>query len=85
MIEKITETQITVLESVNGINVLWTDIITDAEREVARSNRAQAFSRYERELFLSVMADHPSAVTYADLAGLEVRPAVPEPTPEPQS
>lgn len=72
MIEQQTQTQITVLEEINGINVMWTDVIVDSEteKELARSNRADAFSKNERTRFLTVLADNTNAVTYADLAGL---------------
>lgn len=72
MIEQKTQTQVTVLEDVNGINVMWTDVIVDSAtgKELARSNRADAFSKNERTRFLTALADNANAVTYADLAGL---------------
>lgn len=72
MIEQRTQTQVTVLEEANGINVMWTDVIVDSatEKELARSNRADAFSKNERTRFLTALTDNANAVIYADLAGL---------------
>lgn len=75
-----------ILPGLKGCEVEWADqVIRDNGEVIASTPFNRAYGQYDREQFLLDMADEPSAVTYADLAGLEVRPAVPEPTPEPQS
>ena len=77
---------IRIISDRNSVEVEWADVVRRGDGSVIASTPFnRAYSKYDREQYLQDMADHPSAVTYADLAGLEVRPAVPEPTPEPQS
>lgn len=69
----------------NAVNVRWDkQILRDGEVVVSEPFR-RAYGQYDREQFLLDMTDEPTAVTYADLAGLEVRPVVIEPaTTEPE-
>lgn len=74
MLEKKVERSVQVLEALNGINVMWTDVIIENGQELSRANRACAFSRYQRTEFLAAC---PDGIIYADLAGLELRPDQP--------
>ena len=54
--------------------VEWLDqVVRDNGEVIASTPWSRAYSQYDREQFLQDMADEPTAVTYADLAGLEVR------------
>ena len=87
LIEKRVLKGVRLLPGVNGIEVEWADqAIRDTGDVIASTTFRRAYSQYDRSKFLADMADEPTAVTYADLAGLEVRPAFVEPTavePEP--
>ena len=70
-----------------AIEVSWAITVVREDNTIAASTPFnRAYGQYDREQFLLDMADEPTAVTYADLAGLEVRPAFVEPAavePEP--
>lgn len=77
MIENRCLNAIRVLPAVKGIETEWLDQIVRSDGSVAASTPwRRAYGQYDREQFLSDMADEPTAVTYADLAGLEMRPVV---------
>lgn len=76
-IEKRVLNGVRVLPGVKGIEVEWADqVIRDDGTIAASTPFNRAYGQYDREQFLADMADEPTAVTYADLAGLEVRPVV---------
>ena len=78
-IEKRVLKGVRVLPGIKGIEVEWADqVIRDDGSIAAATPFNRAYGQYSREQFLLDMADEQAAVTYADLAGLEVRPAVPE-------
>lgn len=77
---------VTVKRESKAIEVEWTvSAIRDDGTIAASTPFNRAYGQFDREQFLLDMADEPAAVTYADLAGLEVRPVVIEPaTSEPE-
>lgn len=82
LIEKRVLKGVRLLPGIKGIEVEWSDqVIRDSSDVIASKTFRRAYGQYDREQFLADMADEPTAVTYADLAGLEVRPAVVEPEP----
>jgi len=81
-IEKRVLKGVRLLPGVKCAEVEWTDLVIRDDGSIAASTPFnRAYGQYDREQFLVDMADEPTAVTYADLAGLEVRPAVVEPEP----
>lgn len=74
------------LPGINGIEVEWADQVIRDDGSIAASTPFnRAYGMYDRSQFLADMAGEPTAVTYADLAGLEVRPVFAEPaTTEPE-
>ena len=77
----ITETRelksIRVISSSHATEVEWVDVVRrDDGTLIAETPFNRAYGRYDRDQFLLDMGDAPTAVTYADLAGLEVRPVV---------
>ena len=85
-IEKRVLSGIRVLPNINCIEVEWADqVIRDNGDVIASTPFNRAYGKFDRAQFLLDMASEPTAVTYADLAGLEVRPVVIEPaTTEPE-
>lgn len=85
-IEKRELKSVRTLPGLKGCEVEWADqVIRDNGDVIASTPFNRAYGQYDREQFLADMADEPTAVTYADLAGLEVRPVVIEPaTTEPE-
>lgn len=76
-IEKRVLKGVRVLPGVKGIEVEWADQVIRDDGTIAASTQFnRAYGQYDREQFLADMTDEPTAVTYADLAGLEVRPVV---------
>ena len=74
VIEKRVLKGVRLLPGVKGAEVEWTDqVIRDDGSVIASTPFNRAYSQYDREQFLADMAGEPTAVTYADLAGLEVR------------
>lgn len=66
-----------VISDRNAVEVEWADVVRRADSSViATTPFNRAYGRYDRDQFLLDMGDAPTAVTYADLAGLEVRPVV---------
>lgn len=80
----ITETRelksVRVLAERKAVEVEWADVVRRADGSIiATTPFNRAYSRYDRAMFLSDLASEPTALTYADLAGLEEHPPVPEP------
>jgi hypothetical protein len=77
---------VTVKQDAKAVEVSWmVSVIRDDGSIAASTPFNRAYGQFDREQFLLDMADEPTAVTYADLAGLEVRPVVIEPaTTEPE-
>lgn len=76
-VEKRVLKSVRTLPGLKGCEVEWTDqVIRDNGDVIASTPFNRAYGQYDREQFLLDMADEPTAVTYADLAGLEVRPVV---------
>ena len=86
MIEKRCLNAIRVLPAVKGIETEWLDQIIRDDGSIAASTPwRRAYGQFDRDLFLTDMAGESAAVTYADLAGLEIRSVVVEPaTTEPE-
>lgn len=79
MIEKRCLNAIRILPALKGLEAEWLDQIIRDDGSIAASTPwSRAYGQYDREQFLADMADESAAVTYADLAGLEVRPVVVE-------
>lgn len=73
--EKTILASVEVLPQINAINVRWDkQVLRDGEVIVSEPHRC-AYGRYEREKFL---ADVPDGEAYADAAGLEEHPPIPE-------
>ena len=73
-IEKRVLNGVRTLPGLKGIEVEWADqVIRDDGSIAASAPFNRAYGQFDREQFLADMADEPTAVTYADLAGLEVR------------
>lgn len=73
-IEKRALKGVRLLPVIKGIEVEWADqVIRDDGSVIASTKFNRAYGPFDRSQFLADMADEPTAVTYADLAGLEVR------------
>lgn len=80
VVEKRVLSGVRVLPSVKGIEVEWADqVVRESGEVIASTPFNRAYGQYDREQFLLDMADEPTAVTYADLAGLEIRSVVVDP------
>jgi hypothetical protein len=65
---------VTVKQEAKAIEVSWTvSVVRDDGSTAAATPFNRAYGQYDREQFLLDMASEPTAGTYADLAGLEVR------------
>lgn len=74
VVEKRVLKSVRTLPGLKGCEVEWTDqVVRDNGDVIASTPFNRAYGQYSREQFLLDMADEPTAVTYADLAGLEVR------------
>ena len=68
---------VTVKAANSAVEVSWIDnVVRDDGTVVASTPFNRAYGQFDREQFLIDMAGEPTAVTYADLAGLEMRPVV---------
>ena len=65
---------VTVKQDDSAVEVSWiVSVVRDDGSIAAATPFNRAYGRYDREQFLLDMASEPTAVTYADLAGIEVR------------
>lgn len=70
---------VTVKAENSAVEVSWIDtVVRDDGTVVASTQFNRAYGQYDRSRFLLDMAGEPSAVTYADLAGLETAKSSPE-------
>lgn len=81
-IEKRVLKSVRTLPGLKGVEVEWADqVVRDNGDVIASTPFNRAYGRYDREQFLLDMADEPGAVSYADLAGLELSPSSPPEAP----
>ena len=74
---------VTVKAENSAVEVSWIDTVVRDDGTVSVSTPFnRAYGQYDRSQFLLDMAGEPSAVTYADLAGLELRPAAADEHPD---